>query len=86
MSPSKALGAFAISLANLGVALDYHLVPKDGLPPDLGDSLILIGGPVSNLVSIQKRQPGISAVVQFCGGKSLWQAGRRVSGVSWRRL
>jgi hypothetical protein len=82
MSPSKALGAFATSLANLGVPLDYHLVPKDALPPDPDDSLIVMGGSVSNLVSIQKRQPRINAVAQFCGGKSLWQAGRRVSGVS----
>ncbi|TKS58979.1 MAG: hypothetical protein EWM72_02631 [Nitrospira sp.] len=39
-------GVFATSLANLGVPLDYHLVPKDGLPPDPGDLLIVMGGPM----------------------------------------
>ena len=84
--PFEGPGAFATALTNLGVSLDYYLVPKDGLPPDPGDLLIVMGGSVSNLVSIQKRQPGINAVAQLCGGKSLWQEGRRVSGVSWCRL
>ena len=40
-------GAFATALTNLGVSLDYYLVPKDGLPPDPGDLLIVMGGPMS---------------------------------------
>ena len=44
--PFEGPGVFATSLAKLGVPLDYHLVPKDGLPPDPGDLLIVMGGPM----------------------------------------
>jgi GMP synthase (glutamine-hydrolysing) len=40
-------GAFATSLAVRGVSLDRYLVPKDGLPKDPGDLLIVMGGPMS---------------------------------------
>ncbi len=40
-------GAFAASLAKYGCSLDYCLVPKDGLPPDPGDLLLVMGGPMS---------------------------------------
>ncbi|HSA60650.1 MAG TPA: type 1 glutamine amidotransferase [Nitrospiraceae bacterium] len=40
-------GAFATALANRGVSLERHLVPKDGLPKDAGDLLIIMGGPMS---------------------------------------
>ena len=40
-------GAFATSLVKYGCSLDYCLVPKDGLPPDPGDVLLVMGGPMS---------------------------------------
>jgi len=40
-------GAFATALADRGVTLERSLVPKDGLPNDAGDLLIVMGGPMS---------------------------------------
>lgn len=40
-------GAFAKALAKCGVTLEYSLVPKDGLPRNAGDLLIVMGGPMS---------------------------------------
>jgi len=40
-------GAFASSLAKRGVALEHYLVPRNGLPNDAGDLLIVMGGPMS---------------------------------------
>ena len=40
-------GAFAKALTKRGVHIDYSLVPKDGLPKDTGDLLIVMGGPMS---------------------------------------
>ncbi|HSF66986.1 MAG TPA: type 1 glutamine amidotransferase [Nitrospiraceae bacterium] len=45
--PFEGPGALATSLAKYGCSLDYCLVPKDGLPPDPGDVLIVMGGPMS---------------------------------------
>ncbi len=45
--PFEGPGAFAASLAKRGVTLEHHLVPKDGLPKDAGDLLIVMGGPMS---------------------------------------
>ena len=45
--PFKGPGAFATALADRGVSLDRHLVPRDGLPGDAGDLLIVMGGPMS---------------------------------------
>lgn len=45
--PFEGPGAFATALANRGVTLEQHLVPKDGLPEDIGDLLIVMGGPMS---------------------------------------
>jgi len=45
--PFEGPGAFAKTLAKLGVGLEYWLVPKDGLPKDAGDLLIVMGGPMS---------------------------------------
>lgn len=45
--PFEGPGAFAKSLAKRGVSLEYSLVPKDGLPQDGGDLLIVMGGPMS---------------------------------------
>jgi len=40
--PFKGPGAFAASLDRRGVQLEHHLVPKNGLPRDVGDLLILM--------------------------------------------
>lgn len=40
-------GAFAAHLAKRGVPIEHSLVPKDGLPKDPGDLLIIMGGPMS---------------------------------------
>lgn len=45
--PFEGPGAFATSLAKHGCSLDCRLVPKNGLPPDPGDLLIVMGGPMS---------------------------------------
>lgn len=45
--PFEGPGAFASSLAKRGVQLEHHLVPKNGLPNDYGDLLIVMGGPMS---------------------------------------
>lgn len=45
--PFEGPGAFAEALARQGVGLDRHLVPKDGLPKDACDLLIVMGGPMS---------------------------------------
>lgn len=45
--PFEGPGAFAKALAKRGVTLDSYLVPKDGLPRDTGDLLIVMGGPMS---------------------------------------
>ncbi len=45
--PFEDPGAFAKALTKLGVSLESHLVPKDGLPQDAGDLLIVMGGPMS---------------------------------------
>lgn len=45
--PFEGPGAFAAALADRGVALERALVPKDGLPKDAGDLLIVMGGPMS---------------------------------------
>ena len=45
--PFEGPGAFAEALAKRGVSLEYSLVPKDGLPRNAGDLLIVMGGPMS---------------------------------------
>ena len=45
--PFEGPGAFAKALTKRGVSLESHLVPKDGLPKDAGDLLIVMGGPMS---------------------------------------
>jgi GMP synthase-like glutamine amidotransferase len=40
-------GAFAKAFTKRGVDLECSLVPKDGLPKDTGDLLIVMGGPMS---------------------------------------
>ncbi|OQW37862.1 MAG: hypothetical protein A4E19_11850 [Nitrospira sp. SG-bin1] len=45
--PFEGPGAFATALARRGVRLDSVLVPKEGLPKNAGDLLIVMGGPMS---------------------------------------
>ena len=45
--PFEGPGAFATALTARGVSLKHYLVPKDGLPKDAGDVLIVMGGPMS---------------------------------------
>jgi len=45
--PFEGPGAFATALTNRGVILERFLVPKDGVPKDAGDLLIVMGGPMS---------------------------------------
>ncbi len=45
--PFEGPGAFATALTARGVSLERHLVPRDGLPKDAGDLLIVMGGPMS---------------------------------------
>jgi GMP synthase-like glutamine amidotransferase len=45
--PFEGPGAFATALTAHGVSLERHLVPRDGLPKDAGDLLIVMGGPMS---------------------------------------
>ncbi len=45
--PFEGPGAFATALTNRAVRLEHYLVPKDGLPNDAGDLLIIMGGPMS---------------------------------------
>ena len=45
--PFEGPGAFAKALTTCGATIDRYLVPKDGLPKDVGDLLIVMGGPMS---------------------------------------
>ncbi len=45
--PFEGAGVFAKALARRGVRLEYSLVPKEGVPKDAGDLLIVMGGPMS---------------------------------------
>ncbi|BFU89445.1 MAG: amidotransferase [Nitrospira sp.] len=45
--PFEGPGVFAKALAKRGVGLQYSLVPKEGIPNDGGDLLVVMGGPMS---------------------------------------
>ncbi|MGE3976295.1 MAG: type 1 glutamine amidotransferase [Nitrospira sp.] len=45
--PFEGPGVFAKALAKRGVGLHYSLVPKEGIPNDGGDLLVVMGGPMS---------------------------------------
>ncbi|GJL54818.1 MAG: amidotransferase [Nitrospirales bacterium] len=40
-------GVFKSSLEQRGYEVRQHVVPRDGLPPELGDFLLVMGGPMS---------------------------------------
>lgn len=59
--PFEGPGVFATSLTKRGVLLEHHLVPRDGLPKDTGDLLIVMGGPMS----VNDSDPWIAAETDF---------------------
>ena len=73
--PFEGPGAFSTSLANHGCSLDYRLVPEDGLPPDPGDLLIIMGGPMS----VNDPDPWIAEETAFI--RSALLAGTAVIGI-----
>jgi GMP synthase (glutamine-hydrolysing) len=73
--PFEGPGAFAKALATRGVGLDLYLVPKDGLPKDAGDLLIVMGGPMS----VNDSDPWIGEETTFI--RSAFQANKPVIGV-----
>ena len=68
-------GAFAKALAMRGVSLDSYLVPRDGLPEDVGDLLIVMGGPMS----VNDPDPWIAEETTFI--RSVLLANKPVIGV-----
>jgi GMP synthase-like glutamine amidotransferase len=62
-------------LVKHGCSLDYHLVPKDGLPSDPGDLLIVMGGPMS----VNDPDPWIAKETAFI--RSALLAGNPVLGI-----
>lgn len=73
--PFEGPGAFSAALVRRGVAIEHHLVPKDGLPKDSGDLLIVMGGPMS----VNDPDPWIAEETAFIRDALL--AGRPVIGV-----
>ncbi len=73
--PFEGPGAFATALTARGVSLKCHLVPKDGLPNDVGDLLIVMGGPMS----VNDPDGWIAEETTFI--RSALQAGKPVIGV-----
>lgn len=73
--PFEGPGAFATALTNRGVSLDRYLVPKDGLPKDTGDLMIVMGGPMS----VNDTDPWIADETAFI--RSALLAGKPVIGV-----
>lgn len=73
--PFEGPAAFAKALATRGVSLDSYLVPKDGLPQDAGDLLIVMGGPMS----VNDPDPWIAEETAFI--RSVLQANKPVIGV-----
>jgi GMP synthase-like glutamine amidotransferase len=73
--PFEGPGAFALSLAKRGVSLESRLVPKDGLPDDTGDLLIVMGGPMS----VNDPDPWVAAETGFI--RTALLSGKPVIGV-----
>jgi len=73
--PFEGPGAFATCLAKRGCALDLYHLPKDGLPPDPGDLLIVMGGPMS----VNDPDPWIAEETSFI--RSTIRAGKPVLGI-----
>lgn len=73
--PFEGPGALANALTARGVSLDRYLVPKDGLPKDTGELLIVMGGPMS----VNDQDTWIAEETAFI--RSALQAGTPVIGV-----
>ena len=73
--PFEGPGAFATTLTDRGVSLDRYLVPQDGLPKDVGDLLIVMGGPMS----VNDSDGWIAEETEFI--RSVILAGKPVIGV-----
>ncbi len=73
--PFEGPGAFATALTARGMSLDQYLVPRDGLPQDAGDLLIVMGGPMS----VNDSEPWIAEETAFI--RSTLLAGTAVIGI-----
>ncbi len=73
--PFEGPGVFVNALAKRGASLDSYLVPKDGLPGDTGDLLIVMGGPMS----VNDSDPWIAHETDFI--RSAVLAGQPMIGV-----
>lgn len=73
--PFEGPGALATALSKHGVQLECHLAPRDGLPPDPGDLLIVMGGPMS----VNGSDPWIAEETAFI--RSTLLAGKPVLGI-----
>ena len=68
-------GAFASALMKHSISIECHLVPKNGLPQDDGDLLIVMGGPMS----VNDPDPWIAEETAFI--RSALLAGKPVLGI-----
>lgn len=73
--PFEGPGVFATSLAKQGCSLDSYLVPKEGLPPDPDDLVIVMGGPMS----VNDPDPWIAEETAFI--RSALLAGKPMLGI-----
>jgi GMP synthase (glutamine-hydrolysing) len=73
--PFEGPGAFTTALTARGVSLKRYLVPQDGLPNDVGDLLIVMGGPMS----VNDPDPWIAQETEFI--RSVILTGKPVIGV-----
>ncbi len=73
--PFEGPGAFAAHLAQRGVSIGHSLVPKDGLPKNAGDLLIVMGGPMS----VNDPDSWIAEETAFI--RAAMHAGKRVLGI-----
>lgn len=73
--PFEGPGAFATHLYARGIPLERYLVPKDGLPKEAGDLLIIMGGPMS----VNDPDPWIARETAFI--RQAVEAGTSVLGI-----
>jgi GMP synthase (glutamine-hydrolysing) len=73
--PFEGPGALARALTRRGVSLECYLVPKDGLPKDPGELLLVMGGPMS----VNDTAPWIAEETAFI--RSALLAGKPVLGI-----
>src|SRR3970040_2710017 len=73
--PFEGPGALATALTARGVSLERYLVPREGLPKDAGDVLIVMGGPMS----VNDPDPWIAEETEFI--RSVILTGKPVIGV-----